>query len=256
MCPSFHKVQNLICYLQCLVKLACNTYRGISPFHLLQIFSPEKHRTLLLAVLRQKHVVLIESPRYFFGPWSTQIKKDFHCFFLYGHCTRTMPKSGGFWFIYVCSCHRLNEIFKAMSLATVLNLLQLRSAFWARLGLPQHPPFSALKSLERVSLPSAATWILSPANTTVAEWMELPLRCRNKKKQPWQLTDFDHLCFQDLHSCHKFVDGFIALFFGLFSHPKKNPRGFTTGASPGLGVPGLGRHVQGSMRCHDHRLLS
>ena len=179
----------LICYLQCLVKLACNTYRGISPFHLLQIFSPEKHRTLLLAVLRQKHVVLIESPRYFFGPWSTQIKKDFHCFFLYGHCTRTMPKSGGFWFIYVCSCHRLNEIFKAMSLATVLNLLQLRSAFWARLGLPQHPPFSALKSLERVSLPSAATWILSPANTTVAEWMELPLRCRNKKnsRDSWRI---------------------------------------------------------------------
>lgn len=81
---------------------------------------------------------------------------------------------------------------KAMNLATVLNLLQLRSAFLARLTLTQHPPSSALKSLERVSLPSAATWILSPADTTVAEWMDP--HCVAETKNKWQLKDFDHLC--------------------------------------------------------------
>ena len=48
--PFFKTHCYLICYLQCFVKHACNTYRHIvafSPFHLLQIFRAEK----LLAVL-------------------------------------------------------------------------------------------------------------------------------------------------------------------------------------------------------------
>ena len=203
----------LICYLQCLVKLASNTYRGISPFHLLQIFSPEKHRTLLLAVLRQKHLVLIESPRYFVGPWSTQIKKDFNCFFFAATVLELCQYRADFdsyttMFMFVAVTGWMKSL-KAMSLPTVLNLLQLRSAFWARLGLPQHPRFSALKSLERVSLPSAATWILSPANTTVAEWMELPLRCRNKKTAVTAEGFFIISVFR-ICTRNKFVDGFIA----------------------------------------------